>query len=264
MHPHAFYANLFFPIKREEIFVIMSFDSQFEDRWNNLYVPAIERDLNLKANRVDYNISGDSTIHDILDSIAHAKYVIADITSVQMTDASGICWPQRNANVMWEPGIAHLMRLPDEVLILRSDEDESIFDLTQFRVFNIDPADVAESRRLIRNLIRERAQIIDQTKCDYVKQAVESLDPISVNFLLNNVPFDGSEIAIIPNMQNALSCPRLYDLGILKTSVVEVQYRAEGRQPLFVSSASITSFGKDVVNILAEEMGFKELLYKAK
>lgn len=264
MHPHAFYANLFSPMKREEVFVIMSFDSQFEDRWNNLYVPVIERDLNLKASRVDYNISGDSTIHDILDGIAHSKFIIADITSVKMTDASGVCWPQRNANVMWELGIAHLMRLPDEVLILRSDCDESIFDLTQFRVFNIDPADVVESRRLIRNLIRERVQIIDKTKCDYVKQAVESLDPNSVNFLLNNVPFDGSEIALIPNMQNALSCTRLYDLGILKTSVVEVQYRADGRQPLFVSRASITSFGKDVVNILAEKMGLKDLLYNAR
>lgn len=74
-------------MKRDEVFVIMSFDSQFEDRWHSLYVPAIERDLNLKANRVDYNISGDSKIHDILDCLAHAKYVIADITSVPMTDS---------------------------------------------------------------------------------------------------------------------------------------------------------------------------------
>ncbi|MGD9127196.1 MAG: hypothetical protein PVH19_07430, partial [Planctomycetia bacterium] len=163
MHPNTFYASLFEHDKRDEVFVIMSFASEFNARWENVIRPAIETDLQFTANRVDYNESGESVVHDILDGIAHARIVLADITSVDMFDMNGQKWPQRNGNVMWEVGIAHTMRLPDEVIMVRSDCEESIFDLTQFRAFEYDPSDPPNARNYLCKLIKDRLKSVDQT-----------------------------------------------------------------------------------------------------
>src|SRR4051794_27074483 len=105
-------------------------------------------------------------------------------TSSPMTDRRGKEWPQRNGNVMWELGIAHVMRLPDEVIVVRSDNDKSIFDLTQFRAFQFDPDDPTEARRILVSLARDRLRVIDQTRSDYVKRCAESLDPAATACLL--------------------------------------------------------------------------------
>src|SRR5262249_20798391 len=76
LHPHTFYSTLFEHQKRNEVFVIMSFAPEFDDRWVRVIEPCIREDLGLKANRVDYNCSGESIIHDILDGIAHARLVL--------------------------------------------------------------------------------------------------------------------------------------------------------------------------------------------
>src|SRR5438552_1364827 len=120
MHPHDYYSSLFEPTKRDEVFVIMSFAPEFEERWFRDIAPCLEKDLKLTANCVDYRISGESIVTEILDGIAHARLVLADITSSKMTDSYGIEWPQRNGSVMWELGVAHMMRMPDEVLMIRS------------------------------------------------------------------------------------------------------------------------------------------------
>ena len=156
MHPHAFYSSLFSPEERNEIFVIMSFADEFDERWLNVIEPAIREDVGLTPNRVDDRQSGESIVHDILDGIANSRLVLADITSSRMVDRNGQDWPQRNANVMWEVGVAHVMRLPDEVLMIRSDSDESIFDLTQFRAFPYDPLRRAKARKFIADLVRDR------------------------------------------------------------------------------------------------------------
>ena len=153
MHPHTFYSTLFSPSKRDEVFVIMSFAEEFNERWENVITPAV-RELGLAPERVDYNKSGESVVHDILDGIAHARLVLADITSTTMLDRRGTPWPERNGNVMWELGVAHVMRLPDEVLVIKSDDAETIFDLTQFRAFPYEPSVPAAARSRIVALAR--------------------------------------------------------------------------------------------------------------
>lgn len=170
MHPNTFYSNLFNQEKRDEVFVIMSFADEFAPTWLNIIEPAIRDGVKLKPNRVDNNESGESIIHDILDGIAHAHLVLADITCSIMRDRSGVIWPQRNGNVMWELGIAHVMRLPDEVVTIRADEEASIFDLTQFRAFPYAPRDAAGSRALIETLCKDRLKQIDQVGSDYVRR----------------------------------------------------------------------------------------------
>jgi hypothetical protein len=186
LHPHTFYSSLFDRNKRDEVFVIMSFAKEFNARWQNVLKPAIEEDLGLLANRVDYSLSGESIVHDILDGIANARLVIADISSSAMMDLNGETWPQRNANVMWELGIAHSMRLPEEVIMVRSDDDPSIFDLTQFRAFRYQPDDVSNSRAVIHYLGQDRLKIIDQTKHRKVREAMDLLDADSMALMVAN------------------------------------------------------------------------------
>jgi hypothetical protein len=228
MHPHTFYASHFDRNKRNEVFVIMSFDSQFDARWTNVLEPAIEVDLGMTANRVDYNWSGESVLHDILDGIANARLVIADITSVPMTDSGGTPWPQRNGNVMWELGVAHAMRLPDEVIIVRSDSDKSIFDLTQFRAFEYDPNDLVAARSVINQLASDRLKSVEQYKSRKVKEAIESLDADSLKLILSNEKNRFFSIPRPKNMREVMeenaagtkqAMRHLLTLGILKCDI---------------------------------------------
>lgn len=204
LHPHAFYSSLFDRNKRDEVFVIMSFAAEFEARWHDVICPMIEADLNLIANRVDYNLSGESILYDILDGIANARLVIADITSTDMTDSSGTTWPQRNGNVMWELGVAHSMRLPDEVIIVRSDNEPSIFDLTQFRAFQYDPLDVISARHILRTLAEDRLRSIDQTKHRKVREAIDSLDADSLALMLANEASDFFSVSRASTMREIM------------------------------------------------------------
>src|SRR6266545_7578750 len=160
MHPNTFYASLLNRPKRDEVFVIMSFAPEFEDPWTQIIEPAIREDVHLMPNRVDYNRSGESIVHDILDGIAHARLILGDITCTVMRDTRGTAWPQRNGNVMWEVGIAHVTRVPDEVILIRADYEPSIFDLTQFRAFPYDPSNISETRAMIAGLCNDRLRAI--------------------------------------------------------------------------------------------------------
>lgn len=255
MHPHTYYSTLFDFQKRDEVFVIMSFAPEFNRRWEHVIQPAITNELNLAANRVDYNDSGESIVHDIMDGIAHSRLVLADITSSPMTDRRGEEWPQRNGNVMWELGIAHVMRLPDEVIVVRSDNDPSIFDLTQFRAFPYDPDDdEIEARRILVSLSRDRLRSVDQTRSDFVRRCAEALDPGAVAFLMNHVPATGESFPIPANPGNALFCPRLFEMGILKSFIGIRQEQTTGNSGI-ITSASITPLGYEVLRLLANQLG---------
>lgn len=226
MHPHTFYSSLFDRNKRDEAFVIMSFAPEFDARWQHVIQPAIESDVGLRANRVDYNQSGESIVHDILDGIANARLVVADITSTPMTDSDGTIWPQRNGNVMWEVGVAHSMRLPDEVIMIRSDNEQSIFDLTQFRAFPYYPSDVANARRIVSHLAQDRLRAIEITKQRKVAEAIESLDADSLTLIVANRSHDYFSVNRAKTMRDVMSemaagtkaaVRHLLSLGILRS-----------------------------------------------
>jgi len=229
LHPHTFYSTLFSAEKRDEVFVIMSFASEFDGRWTNIIEPVIREDLKLTPHRVDYNHSGESIIHDILDGIAHARLVLVDITSSPMRDRTGTLWPQRNGNVMWELGIAHVMRMPDEIILIRSDSDPSIFDLTQFRAFCYDANNIVSSRTFVSDLAKDRLRTIDQSKSEYVRRCALSLDQMSLSVVFKTCaenkldpPTTNGIGEIIGNMSVTPSIGRLLDLGALKTSFLRL------------------------------------------
>jgi len=266
MHPHTFYSTLFDHQKREEIFVIMSFAPEFNDRWSRVIEPCIREDLGLNANRVDYNISGDSIVHDILDGIAHASLVFADITSSAMTDRDGNVWPQRNGNVMWELGIAHVMRVPDEVIVIRSDNDASIFDLTQFRAFSYEPRDVAGSRRMLAAIAQDRIRAVEQAASDHVKRCACSLD-LPGWIILSTAgagqgvtpPVSKTMGQVMGNMATIPAIARLLEMGALSTSFASLTPDVIGMigdgPAENLMKYQITPFGAAVLRYCLDKMG---------
>jgi hypothetical protein len=74
MHPRVFLDTFWRNDIRDEVFVAMSFDPCFDERWNHIFRPAVESQpiggKQLKAIRVDIRKSGDSILSEITDGIA--------------------------------------------------------------------------------------------------------------------------------------------------------------------------------------------------
>lgn len=218
MHPNTYHASLFNKPRRDEVFVVMSFSPEFEDTWTHIIEPAIREDVKLKPNRVDYNTSGESIIHDILDGIAHSRLILGDISCSLMRDLKGALWPQRNSNVMWEIGIAHVTRVPDEVILIRADDEPSIFDLTQFRAFPYNPSKRVESRALVARLCNDRLKSIDQFRKDYIERYARQMDHASWEILLAAWLADGYKMTHVIAIHRAgvlVPLTRLLDIGAL-------------------------------------------------
>jgi hypothetical protein len=66
MHPRVFLDSFWRNDLKNEVFVAMSFDHKYDERWEKIFIPAIERypidGLTLKAIRVDIRKSGDSIV----------------------------------------------------------------------------------------------------------------------------------------------------------------------------------------------------------
>ena len=185
MYPHQYF-GLFPPFPREDkVFVIMSFDERFSSRWEHVIVPGINSveiaGRRLKAHRVDAGHISDSILTDILGRISDARLVIADLTTIGHVDGR----PVRNDNVMYEVGLAHAVRLPEEVLLFRSDRDDVLFDIANVKVNWYEPdADPSGARERVSGAIVEAMRGIELTRHLAVRAAVQSLDVIGRLVLL--------------------------------------------------------------------------------
>src|SRR5439155_14340007 len=133
MYPNT-YLSLFPPFPRDNrAFVAMSFDHRFDPRWANVLAPAISRvrvnGVPLEPRRVDMRKASDSVLTEILDGIARCRIFVGEVTPIGEIEGR----PIRNANVLYEIGLAHATRLPQEVVLFRSDEQELLFDVANVR-----------------------------------------------------------------------------------------------------------------------------------
>ena len=177
MYPSEFY-SLFPPFPRtDEVFVAMSFAEQFTHRWKGVIEPAVERvavnDSRLKANRVDSRKVSDSILTEILVGISESRLFLADMSTIGSIEKN----PVRNANVLYEVGLAQAVRLPEEVLLFRSDDDPLLFDVANVRVNIYDPdGNPEEAKELIVKAILSAFREIDLKKHLTVQRLAESLD----------------------------------------------------------------------------------------
>jgi len=175
MYPKI-YTELFRSFDRTpEVFVAMPFSSKFEPRWKSIFKPAI-LSCNLKPYRVKERFVSDSISSDILYGIGGAKFLLFDISNEE-TD-------RPNSNVMYELGIAHAIRLPEEVIIVMDEKSKNIpFDIKHIRWNNFSSQRIKQSIAKIRKLIRNAEKELDLTKDLMTKNVLSSLDPDMISFL---------------------------------------------------------------------------------
>lgn len=143
---------------KPQVFVAMSFAPQYKSRFETIIAPAIEAILinntPLKAYRVDTSKSGDSILTDIMEGIAHSQMVLADVSTFGKDSATQ--QPYRNGNVMYEVGIALACRQPQEVLLIRDDTDNFLFDVSTIPHMTIDFSQTHSARQRLQDELMAR------------------------------------------------------------------------------------------------------------
>lgn len=221
----------------------MSFADEFTPTWGEIIRPAIDEDLSdlgLRAHRVDVTKISGSIITEIMDGIAHARLVLGEISTM-----SG---GNRNANVLYEVGLAHALRQRQEVLLIRNDEDRIPFDVAPIRIHRYWPEDPAKSRILISETIRDCLHEVDLTRSLKVQQAVESLDDACLNLIHQHHEQSSLALGQQSQMGQVLTAIPIR-LGVFKLlELGMVRCDADIRQNLY--AYHWTPFGKAVLQKL--------------
>jgi hypothetical protein len=229
----------------------MSFREEFQSRFNEVIAPAIrEHDVNgvtLQPYRVDLSKSGDSILTDIIDGIAHSQLIVADVSTIgrdSVTDQS-----YRNGNVMYEVGLALAIRQPEEVLLLRDDSDDFLFDVSTVPHMHVDYDDVDIARQRISTEIADRLRLQVYMKDARVERALRGLSIEEFEVLESFRRYPDSALCE-PNRETVnfrwmIAIPRLLDKG-----VVELHGALDSKHP----SYRLTEFGRAVGDKLAEHV----------
>ena len=177
MFPSAYF-SLFpaFP-RNNKVFVAMSFDSRFDQRYSAVIEPALRGiEVNgrpLEPYRVDTRTISDSILTEILSGIGSSRLIFADVSTIEKIGDHAI----RNGNVMYEVGVAHAMRQPEEVLLFRSDNDRVLFDVANIRLNSYEPeASPEDARDLVVKTVLNALAELDLRKSLAIQQAADTLD----------------------------------------------------------------------------------------
>lgn len=177
MHPNVFLKTFWRTEIKPQVFVAMSFSDRYQSRFDNVIAPAISAiavdGVQLKPYRVDLSKSGDSILTDIMEGIAHSQMVVADVSAVGKDSVTGDSY--RNGNVMYEVGIALACRLPQEILLIRDDDDKFLFDVSTIPHMRLDFTNTTQARERLHNEIKARLSERDYTNDARVQMAISSL-----------------------------------------------------------------------------------------
>lgn len=266
MYPQTYF-GLFPPFPREDkVFVAMGFDAQFDFRWKYVIAPAIGNvdvgGKQLKPHRVDARVISDSILTEILGGIANDRVIFADVSTIGYDEGR----PIRNANVMYEVGLAHACRLPEEVILFRSDSDDLLFDLANVNINRYHPDDRPDEATLqLSKAIKGAVQEVDLKRELAVKAAAGTLDFPSSEMLslaaakkgLHHFPSRTMGQAL-GNAANNAAIVRLLELGALTTEYLTVTpeiLSSMGDQPSeSILQYKITSFGLAILKYTGTKM----------
>jgi hypothetical protein len=187
----------------------MSFDAEFDHRWNDVIARGIRRitvnGTPLEPIRVDTRTISDSILTEILTGVANSRLVFCDLTTIGQLDGKAA----RNGNVMYEIGLAQAVRLPEEVLLFRSDNDPLLFDTSTVRVNHYDPDSFPEQARdKVASAILGAFKEVDLRNHLAVRKAVELLDYPSWFLLCSSMKTGSASHPKMKTMGDVLSNTR--------------------------------------------------------
>ena len=170
---------------RHTVFVAMSFAPQYQTRFDAVLAPAIRSitigGVSLEPHRVDISKNGDSILTEISDGIAHSRLVLADVSSIgkdSVTDR-----PYRNANVLYEVGLALACRHSSEVLLIRDDHDDFLFDVSTIPHKTIDFTHTESAKTILEQELLGRLKEQNFHLDARVQNAIHSLSSEEVKLL---------------------------------------------------------------------------------
>ena len=125
-------------------FVVMPFETEFDEIYTDLIVPALESE-GFTAMRADSTLDQQNVLKDIVQGIAFSDLVIADLTSM-------------NPNVLYELGLAHALRKP--TILLTQSIEAVPFDLRSYRmiVYSTHYAKASALKNRLRDIARRLAE----------------------------------------------------------------------------------------------------------
>lgn len=236
MYPKKFWNEFRLNKYFDEIFVGMWFDEENEcKRFNNIILKAIEQ-TELKPRFLKEIITGDSIPIDIMKGIIECKLVLFEISPVISVEGTVV----RNANVMYELGLAHTWRNPEEVIIIRDDGDRLPFDIQSMGVVRYNIEDIASSVEQIKNTILFRLNQVEKIQESRVRKAAESLNIQAYNLLVvskGRIFHD----ATLKDTDKILAIPLLLNLGLVELLTDGHGY---GYHPTYLGRKVISYFGK--------------------
>lgn len=275
MHP-SHYLRLFpaFPTSHR-VFVAMSFDDGFLPRWRDVIEPAVGRVFDdgqrLQPFRVDARVVSDSILTEILEAVTTARLIIADVSTIGYLGKR----PVRNENVMYELGIAQSCRLPEEIILFRSDQDDLPFDLANVRVNRFDPnSDPEGARSTVAAGVESALKEIDLRRQLSIRSAVPSVDWEAFRVLAEASTPNGlihPELRtmgqVLANVLRYSAMQRLLSIGAIETvypriHVTDVEDRPNDALRI---RYKVTDFGEALMQAVAKGMGGDdpELMRKA-
>jgi hypothetical protein len=140
---------------------------------------------------------------------------------------------------MYEVGLAHAVRMAEEVILFRSDDQDLIFDFANVRVHRYDPDGSPETtRQFVTDTISQCLREIDLRKALAVRQAAECLDYYSWMFLI--LAASGKPIRHKDRPWQVRAIAKLLDVGALRS------------EPKRVTAAMLAGNTKDkLTNLIA-------------
>ena len=224
VHPNTFLRTFWRTDMRPDVFVAMSFDDAYRERFEKVIAPAIgaiEFDGSvLTARRVDLSKSGDSILTDIIDGIAHSAMVLGDVSVIGHDSKTGKA--SRNGNVMYEVGLALACRQSSEVLLIRDDKAPFLFDVSTVPHMHIDFADVVKARTQLTDALRDRLHEVEHFKDARLAMAAATLTS-QERTLLRTVAQMGADRTFWPKKESLAmlaTIPRLLDKQLIRAAFV--------------------------------------------
>lgn len=211
MYPKKFWNE--FRLKKyfDEIFVGMWFDEKnVRQRFNNIISKAIEQ-AGLKTRFLKEIITGDSIPIDIMKGIIECRLVLFEISPVISVEGKVV----RNENAMYELGLAHTWRNPEEVIIIRDDDGGLPFNIQSMGVVKYNIEDIASSIEQIKNTILFRLNQVEKIQESAVRKAAESLNIQAYNLLVASKGKIFHD-AILKDTDKILAIPLLLNLGLVE------------------------------------------------
>lgn len=256
VHPNAFLRSFWRLDLKPQVFVAMSFSEKSDERFDNVIAPAIlgcsADGIQLQPHRVDLSQTGDFILTDIVDGIAHSQLVLADVSSVGRDAATQESY--RNGNVMYEVGVALACRQPEEVLLIRDDNDKFLFDVSAIPHMQVDFTDFADARSKLKQAIQERLKSQSFVKDARVQRAFRSLS-VQEFEVLQSFKKAPNEALAFPesghvNFRWMAAIPRLLD-----KQIIELAGAVDGKDLVY----RLTPLGKFVMGGLDSHLNAVKL-----